>query len=64
MNALYLYRHLNIHVLSQENMYFLADQGETTLLLDSSVTGNYIGLVPLSVPVKLTTTGLKWDLGK
>ncbi|MCO5562683.1 hypothetical protein L7F22_016311 [Adiantum nelumboides] len=66
LNTLYLFREVQIVLISDESMAFLLAKGyRHEILINPSLEGPYCGLLPLGgQSLCTTTTGLKWDLNK
>ena len=67
LNCLFKFSHLNIALISQENIAFLVNPGVTIIQSPFSSENRQVkcSLVPLGQPVRnISTKGLKWELSK
>lgn len=64
MNSLYKFRKWPVYLLSQNWISLLvAEHVSNRFIVNRSFLGSSIGLLPLSAPSKISTSGLKWNLG-
>jgi thiamine pyrophosphokinase len=62
INTLYLFPHKKISLLSDENVTFLLQPGTHNI---ECTEGTKVGLIPIgNICSSVTTSGLKWDIGK
>ena len=64
LSTLHKWPHLHLVLWGEGNMAQLLTPGKHTIRPAKGVEGPTCGLVPLNGPAHLTSTGLKWNLGK
>lgn len=53
-----------LYQLSSDSVSFILKPGRHKINIDKPTTDQWCGLIPIGQPALLTTTGLKWNLGK
>jgi thiamine pyrophosphokinase len=65
LNSLYKFKKWPIYLSSQDWLAALViDRTRVNFRVDRNFVGNSIGLIPMAGSARITTKGLKWNLGK
>ena len=62
LNALYMYPQLRLVLVGEGNIVRLLNPGTTEIAVDKA-EGQHCGVVPLARPARVTSKGLRWDMG-
>ena len=62
LNALYMYPQLRLVLVGEGNVVRLLNPGTTEIVVDKA-EGQHCGVVPLARPARVTSKGLRWDMG-
>lgn len=63
LNSLYTHQGMPIVLVGDGNLVRLLPEGTSTIMVNEEAEGQHCGIVPLTGPVTVSSSGLRWDMG-